>query len=159
VKISNELHDFVERLGLEFESQSGMPRMAGRVVGWLLVCDPPEASAAELAAALGASAGSISTTTRLLIRLGLVERVRLPGERIDRFRIRPDRWAESLRQEERLRAFLVVLRQGLDALAGAPAERRARLEEMEAMYAYWERRIPELWEEYEEHRRRTKGSR
>jgi DNA-binding transcriptional regulator GbsR (MarR family) len=149
-----EIRDFVEALGVQLEHQSGLPRMAGRVIGWLLVCDPPEPSAAELGQALGASAGSISTTTRLLVRVRLVERLRLPGERVDRFRIRPEAWAEAMRRDDQMRAFRAVLQQGLEALADEPAQRRARLEEMDAIYAWWEERLPSLWEEYVEFRRR-----
>jgi DNA-binding transcriptional regulator GbsR (MarR family) len=151
---SPELRDFVEALGVQLENQAGLPRMAGRVIGFLLVCEPPEPSAAELGQALGASAGSISTTTRMLVRVRLVERLRLPGERVDRFRIRPEAWAETMRQDEQMRAFRAVLRQGLDALADEPVERRRRLEEMDAIYAWWEERLPGLWQEYLEFRRR-----
>ena len=78
----------VEEWGLLFE-QSGLPRMAGRVLGWLLVCDPPEQTAAQVVEALSASKGSISTTLRLLERFGLVEPVGRPGERRTYFRIAP----------------------------------------------------------------------
>ena len=40
---------FVEELGVLLEMQVAAPRMVGRALGWLLVCDPPEQSAAELA--------------------------------------------------------------------------------------------------------------
>ncbi len=65
-------------LALFFE-EMGFPRMAGRILGWLLICDPPEQSAGQLAGVLQASKGSLSTMTRLLIQMGLVERVGLPG--------------------------------------------------------------------------------
>jgi hypothetical protein len=41
-----------------------------------------------------------------------------------------------------------VLRLGLDALADESEERRARLEELDAMYSWWEQRLPGLREEY-----------
>ena len=63
---------FVEEVGLFFE-QSGMPRMAGRILGWLLISDPSHQTTSELAEVLLASKGSISTMTRLLIRIGLIE--------------------------------------------------------------------------------------
>ena len=80
-----EAKNFVEEVGIAFE-QTGLPRMAGRVFGWLLISDPPYQSSTELAEALMASKGSISTTTRLLIQLGLAERFVIPGERHDNFR-------------------------------------------------------------------------
>ncbi len=49
-------------------------RMAGRMLGWLLICDPPHQSMNAIADVLQASKGSISTMTRLLIQLDLIER-------------------------------------------------------------------------------------
>ena len=43
----------------------------------MLICDPPAQSAGELADVLGASKGSLSTMTRLLIQVGLIERAGL----------------------------------------------------------------------------------
>ena len=40
--------------------------MAGRMWGWLLICDPPEQTAADIAEALQASRGAISGTARIL---------------------------------------------------------------------------------------------
>ena len=72
--------------------------MTGRVLGWLLVCDPPEQSAAQLAEALDASKGAISGATAALVRMRLVERLRIRGERADRFRMRPEAWDDAVRE-------------------------------------------------------------
>ena len=144
---------FVEELGVLLELEAGAPRMVGRVLGWLLVCEPPEQSAAELAERLQASRGSISTATRLLLRMGMVDRVRARGERFDRFSARPNAWDEIIWRREQFTAPRRVLRMGLEALGDEPPARRERLEELDALYAWWEQRIPELHEEYlAEHR-------
>jgi hypothetical protein len=122
--------------------------MVGRVLAWLLVCEPPQQSAADLAERLQASKGSISTATRLLVRLGLIERVRVRGERFDRFIARPRAWDEYLWREEQFSAPRRVLRLGLDALADEPPQRRERLEELDSIYAWWQQRIGKLHEEY-----------
>ena len=41
----------VEEFGIAFE-QTRFPRMAGRIVGWLLISDPPYQSAEQLVDAL-----------------------------------------------------------------------------------------------------------
>jgi hypothetical protein len=127
--------------------------MVGRVFGWLVVCDPPEQSAADIADRLQASKGSISTATRVLLRIGLIERIRHRGERFDRFRARPEAWDEFLWRPDQFEAPRRVFRLGLDALADEPAERRARLEELDSIYAWWEARMPSLREEYLAYRR------
>jgi DNA-binding transcriptional regulator GbsR (MarR family) len=139
---------FIEQLGMQFELEFGAPRMVGRVLGWLLVCDPPEQSSAELAQRLEASKGSISTATRLLLTWGMIERVRMRGERFDRFVVRPDAWEDYIWREDQFEAPRRVLSVGIEALSDEPPERRARLAELDSMYAWWEHRIPTLRQEY-----------
>ena len=49
-----EVERFVEEVGIFFEQQ-GMPRMAGRILGCLLISDSPHQTTGELAEALLAS--------------------------------------------------------------------------------------------------------
>jgi len=72
--ITPEEAAYVEEVGVIYEGM-GFPRMAGRIIGWLLICDPPHQSQAQLGAVLHASKGSISTMTQMLLRTGLVKRV------------------------------------------------------------------------------------
>ena len=70
---------FVERIGQILESD-GLTRIAGRIFGHLLLSSTPQ-SLEDLAKALQASKGSISQDTRLLERLGALERVTHAGDR------------------------------------------------------------------------------
>ena len=139
---------FVEEVGIMLELDAAAPRMVGRVLGWLLVCEPPEQSAAELADFLQASKGSISTATRVLLRLGMVERVRARGDRFDRFRVRPGAYDEAIWRQDQYTRPRRILKMGMDALADEPPARRERLEDLDEMYAWWEERIAALHEEY-----------
>src|ERR1700758_1790323 len=112
---------FVDAAGLWVAKSYGMPKMAGRVLGFLMVCDPVEQTAAQLAEAMDASKGAMSGATGWLVRTKLLERLHVRGERADRFRIRPEAWAEQLRAQGSLREARALLAQGLEALAGAPA--------------------------------------
>ncbi len=143
---------FVEDVALFFE-EMGFPRMAGRILGWLLICDPPEQSAGQLAEVLQASKGSLSTMTRLLIQIGLVERAGLPGQRRDFFRIKPGAWPQLLRvQTQAMTGLHQVVERGLAMLADqAPAQRR-RLQEAHELYAFLERELPRLFEQWERER-------
>src|SRR5690348_6943728 len=90
--------DFVDQLALVME-RSGMSPVAGRILGRLLVCDPDHQSSSQLAEYLNASAGAVSTASRFLVQIGLVERVRFRGDRAMYFRIRPDAWDTIFQKE------------------------------------------------------------
>jgi len=54
---------FIEEMG-QFLGGYGMTPMAGRMWGWLLLCEPPEQTAAEIAEALDSMLGSAASIYR-----------------------------------------------------------------------------------------------
>jgi DNA-binding transcriptional regulator GbsR (MarR family) len=145
-----ERSQFVEEVGLMFE-MLGLPRMAGRLFGALLISDPPHQSNGELAEMLQASKGSISTMTRLLIQIGLIERISLAGDRRDYFQIKPHAWAQMTKQRmAQISAFRQLAERGLAMLAGEPPRVTGRLQEMHDVHAFLERELPLLDERWME---------
>ncbi len=150
--------NFIERVGLTFE-QLGFPRMGGRIMGWLLISESPQATMGELTEALQASKSSISTVTRLLIHFNLIEVVSLPGIRRDYFRIRSDAWTNALRDRfTQATTFRQLAEEGLLLMEGTPSEQQKRLQEMHLMYTFLEREIPRLIDRWEKQRQAFFGS-
>jgi predicted transcriptional regulator len=98
---------YVEDVALFFE-RSGMARMSGRLLGALMVADPPERSQEELATFLGVSRGSVSQASRMLVDAGVVERRRRRGDRRDFYRVRPGAWTDMI--ERRVDAIVALRR-------------------------------------------------
>src|SRR5579862_9402693 len=93
-----QLENWVERVAAAFALHFGLPPITGRILGWLLICDPPEQSAGEIAAAIGASRASLTTSMRLLTTGNLVRRGHRMGERTTWYRIDDDAWERVIRQ-------------------------------------------------------------
>lgn len=145
---------FIEDSSLFFE-QWGLPRMAGRILGWLLICDPAHQSTSDLQQVLKASKGSISMMTRLLLQEDLVERVGVPGDRRDYFRLRGGAWTRLM--SDRLAVVSAIhqlAERGFNLLDGRDAALRQRLEEIHDLYAFIERELPALFERWEEEHHR-----
>lgn len=143
---------FVEEVGLFFE-EGGLPRMAGRILGWLLICDPPQQSLDELVQRLAASKGSVSTMTRLLMKLGLIGKTSVPGERRAYFRVNPDAWYRLSKDHlKRISAFRKLTERGLSLLEGEDPELRQRLVEARDLHAFFERELPALMDRWEAER-------
>lgn len=143
------VHAFADRVG-QLLAGGGLPPLAGRLWGWLLVCDPPQQSAAALAQALEASRGSISGMARLLESAGLVRRLRRRGDRREYFVVEPGSISAVL--ESRLpvtRLWRLTAEEGLRILADKPPPVRARLQELHDVYAFMERELPALLERYQ----------
>lgn len=144
-----EKQHFIEEVGLFFEGV-GLTRMAGRMLGWLLICDPPHQSMNTIADVLRASKGSISAASRLLIQNGLVEKVSLPGERRDYYRVQPGAWFEIMKKKQDEIALMRELAEvGLELLEGESPDQRARLESMRETFAFFEREFPAMLERWQ----------
>ena len=138
------LRRFVEETG-DMMEEHGLPHMAGRVFGALQICVPPHKSMDELAEELRASKGSISMATRMLLRLGVIEKVSLPGVRKHYYRIRPGVWVAMFAQRtEHYRRHKELAELGLSALESEPVEAKERLLEMIVFFDFVEEEIPRL---------------
>jgi DNA-binding transcriptional regulator GbsR (MarR family) len=142
--MTEEESRFVEGMG-QFLGSTGMPPMAGRIWGWLLVCDPPDQTAADLAEALHASRGAISGTARLLETGGFIRRTTRRGDRREYFSAPPEAFRALLAGAgTTYRRFREVTEQGLAAIADRPAAAHERLLEVHEFTAYVERELPAI---------------
>lgn len=147
IQISEKL--FIEEVGTLFELFS-FPRMAGKILGWLLVCVPPYQTANELIAAVGGSKGSISSMTRLLMHVGLVERIGRPGMRGSNFQVKKDSWVELLKNRfSFIKAMRELADKGLALMNDEETKYRLRLQEIRDLHAFLEDEVPALFERWE----------
>jgi DNA-binding transcriptional regulator GbsR (MarR family) len=139
---------FIEEIALYFEDH-GLPRMAGRVLAWLLICEPALQSMQQVGDRLSASKGSISTTLRMLMQLGLVEKTTSPAQRRDLYRLTPDFTERLLAMNlRRFIEFRKIAARGLSLLDGMSEEQRARIQEMHDLNLFLEHRFPSLVEQW-----------
>ncbi len=147
------IRNYIEEFAIAIEGE-GLPRMAGRIFGYLLVCNPPERTAAQLARELGASIGSISTMTRLLVAAELIERVSRPGIRADLFRTTPGSVSSLMRgATARITRFRRLTERGIALLEDRPPAEQARLRAFHEVYVFFEEQMPALIGEWERGRR------
>jgi DNA-binding transcriptional regulator GbsR (MarR family) len=135
---------FIERIGIMWENE-GLPRIAGRIFGFLFLQAEP-CSLDDMAAALGVSKASVSTDARRLEQLGLLERSGRPGDRRDYYQIAPDAAVRTLsmklRGMERVRKTVATARE----LPGLPPRVRARFETFDTIHEMMAESITELIE-------------
>jgi DNA-binding transcriptional regulator GbsR (MarR family) len=152
---------FIEDIGLFFE-QMGMPRMAGRILGYLLIADPEAQSVTDITQALKASKSSVSMMARLLVDNGLIERVASPIPRRDYYRFKPGGWILYMRQWMGLMSELHdIAERGLLLMQDKPEELRERLLEAHDLFSLIEEQMPAMLETLEkergERRRENRG--
>lgn len=144
---------YIEEVALYFE-KIGLQRMAGRVIGWLLVCDPPQQSMQEITDGLQAAKSSISTALRTLVGLYLVEQIGVPGDRRDYYYLSDDAWNRSFRARmHQVTELSELASRGLSAMQDDPPAVKARLTLMRDMNEFMAREFPKLLDRWEKERR------
>jgi len=152
-KVPNDAQlTFADHVGRFYARQYSFPPMAGRLLGYLFVCDPPQQTIDELGEGLLASRSAITGAVKLLEGYGIARRTRIAGERVDRVSLdpvsqQPQNFDSALHEEH-----AALFREGLLLLADAPPERRGPLQEMVALAEFLSERLPVLRDEWQSHR-------
>ena len=140
--MNDEEAQFVEEMGQVLASY-GMTPMAGRMWGWLLICEPQEQTAAELSEALHASRGAISGTARILAGAGFIKRTTRRGDRREYFSAQPEALEGFLRNAGQVYArFRILAEKGLEAIRDHSPPSKERLEELRDLFGFVEREMP-----------------
>lgn len=121
----------------------GLPPAYGKLLGWLLICDPPQQTNADISVALGLSKGSVSTGMRMLETAGLVRRVPVPGRRGHGYEMVDDAFLAVSRSDS-YAVFRDLMQRGLDLVGGTDAPGAERLRDARDFYAFIEREFPLL---------------
>lgn len=143
---------FADEVGRFYARRYGMAPISGRLLGWLVICDPPAQTAIELATGLGVSRSAIGAAVSLLERWNYIQRFHMPGQRAELIRLHPMVTERSLEDPQEYLDQAAIARRGLDMLGDASMVKRARLLEMEAFAEFLAQRTPELAAEWRAHR-------
>ena len=116
---------FIEQMGIIAQAD-GLPRIAGRLMGFMVLKVGPF-SFSDLAEHLNVSRGSISTNTRLLENMGVIERVAKPGDRQDYFQLSNEPYSKLLQGlTYRMDKAETIVRETQKTLADKKARQRLR---------------------------------
>jgi DNA-binding transcriptional regulator GbsR (MarR family) len=132
--LTGPAEQYVERMGLLWEAE-GLPRIAGRMLG-LLALQPEPTTLDDIAGALGVSKASVSNDTRLLERLGFVERVSRPGDRKDYYQNSARSFERAIAERLRRMGELQSLIEAGAALAVDSPAVRARLDDHRVAFTH-----------------------
>lgn len=123
---------FIENMGLIFE-RSGASKTLGRVFGCLFLAERPK-TLDEIASDLFFSKATASLTVRQGLALRLFDKVSIPGERKDLYRVRTVSWINAMTNKiSTLSEWEALVGQGLGLIDRG---NRPALENLSAMKDY-----------------------
>lgn len=140
----------VEEIGVAFD-KTHLPPMIGRVLGFLILADPPYQTFYAIQEFLGASKSSISHALNMMMTKGIVEYVTFPGDRKRYFKINVENWLEQAKCK--MTDFAEVDRVLMDALGLRDANKHKEFNEglskIFDFHLFMSREMPKLFEKWE----------
>jgi hypothetical protein len=146
---TDEQLTFADHVGRYFMREQHVPPVAGRLLGYLAVCEPAAQTINDLSEALLASRSAITQAVVLLEDRGLVQRSRARGERVDRVTCCLD--TSTFERDFDPAGFAdtaALLRRGAALLARDDSGRREALEEYAALHEFLAEKFSLLREEW-----------
>ena len=144
-----EPHDerrYAEEVGVAL-AQMGTTPAFGKLLGWLLICDPPQQTSTQMSEALELSKASVSTGMRLLEKSGLVRRVP-SGGRGHAYEMHRDAFVRAIDPTAKMRVFIDLMSRGIDLVGDEDAPRARRLRHTRDFYTFMAERTPALMDEF-----------
>ncbi|MER6018491.1 hypothetical protein [Streptomyces anulatus] len=149
---------FVEKVAQYYYENDGMPHERGRVVGYMMICDPAAQTADEISLMLGVERAAIDRIVDQLTPendpVSVFERTGALSENYT-LRLRENSWAPKVRGIfSEFPDFHRIAATGLRALRaeGASDERLRRLANMERFLGFVSSEMPAILERYEKNR-------
>jgi DNA-binding transcriptional regulator GbsR (MarR family) len=148
VKLTKK-EEFIEETGMMYDNL-GIGKTPGRIMGYLMVNDPPYSTLKGISKALDMAKSSISVALRLLTTTGFVERFTLPGRRADYYRIDHDYLKKGLTLKSKtMDTFRELIGDALDIIDDEQTEQREVLEEMYELYNWLPQKFIEIFQEWD----------
>ena len=150
---------FADHVGRYFMREQNVPPVAGRVLGYLAVCQPAAQTINDLSEALLASRSATTQAVVLLESRGLVQRSRARGERVDRVTACLN--AKTFERDfdpTSFAATAALLRRGAALLTHDDSGRREALEEYAALHDFLAEKFALLKDEWRARRVRFRGA-
>jgi len=142
MELRNQEIQFIEKYGLFFEKNSSFPRIAGKIFGYLLICNPPEQTQQQIAESLNIAKGSASTIIKLLVQTQILEEFTKPNIRPKYYRIRQGGWEKLfLTKLQHLSVVRTLLGEGRNLLSKKPKELVKRIDDLDNLYDFFEKEL------------------
>lgn len=139
---------FSDHVGRFYAERYGFPPVAGRLIGYLYVCQPAQQSINDIADALLASRSAINNGVKMLETQKLIHRSRPAGTRTDLISLNPLGWENMGFDPTEYLQMASLAREGLELLGNAPPERRQALEVVASLNKFLAEKLPQLYEEW-----------
>lgn len=137
------LEEYIEEVG-QFYERYGLPKMAGRILGFLMVGKQEHISFETILDQLQASKGSISGNLKLLLTQKLIEKYTITGNRKSHFRFSSRNVFKLIEDKTNSTRSITDLYKKANSINDPDSVKHRQLDEIIEFYQFLEEEIPKL---------------
>jgi DNA-binding transcriptional regulator GbsR (MarR family) len=153
ITTESKIKEQVEKIGIVCD-KDGFPPLAGRLLGYLMLAEPPHKTFDEIVDFLQASKSAVSNTLKFLEAQKMVDYITFPGDRKRYFRMNVESWAQVVGQRlEFLKAMQVRVNEVLAIRSGDFPEFNNGLYNIALLYQTFIDELPRIIQKWEEAKR------
>lgn len=136
--------EYIEEVGLFYEKY-GLPKMAGRILGCLMISEAASCSFVHLQEQLRASKGSISGNIKLLVNQGIVDKFMITGDRKSYYRISMNSLEQLIDAKlKSVTTYKELLEKALELTPEKNGENSNKIKDIIEYYQFMETELPLL---------------
>ncbi|WMJ74574.1 MarR family transcriptional regulator [Cytophagaceae bacterium ABcell3] len=151
--MDSQRKEYIEKIGSFLETAGSAP-VAGRIVGFILTSDPPQATFYDLQEFLGASKSTISASVNTLLKQRVLDFITLPGDRKRYFVIKPDSWLTTIKHHSFfIHDLRLLIEEGLAIQGGKQEDFVKNMRDICELYKELEEELPKIIKRWEEKRK------
>jgi len=152
-----KLEEYIEEVG-QFYERYGLPKMAGRILGFLMAGSIEHISFETIRNQLHASKGSISGNLKLLLSQKLIEKYTITGNRKSHFRFSSRNIFKLIEDKTNSTRSITNLYRKANEINDPSSDKHQQLAEVIEFYQFLEDEIPKLKQKWIQKKKRESRS-
>ncbi len=134
----------VEKIGIVCD-KDGFPPLAGRLLGYLMLAEPPHKTFDEIVDFLQASKSAVSNTLKFMEAQGMVDYITFPGDRKRYFKMNASEWhLVVLKKMEFIKQMREKIAEVIEIRTDAHPDFNQELKDLHELYNLFLEELPKL---------------
>jgi DNA-binding transcriptional regulator GbsR (MarR family) len=140
----------IEKFGVYYKKTGHQP-MVGRLMAFLMLAEPPQKTFEEIVEFLVSSKSAVSNTLNMLMYMGIVDYVKITGDRKRYFRLNQNAWNTMFEaQIQELANLRGLVEEVLDIRSGNFPEHNREIRDFHSLLELYELEFPVILNKWKE---------